>query len=152
MIVIFGLTISLSILGCAERLYSVNSNSTTIKEETMKYLCLIYIDEKKVDAIPKSELDALLDETSAYNEMLQQSGHLINAAGLKPVQTATTLRMRKGKLSITDGPFAETKEVLGGFYVIEARDLNEAIQLASKSSSLRLGSVEVRPIDELIQP
>jgi hypothetical protein len=118
----------------------------------MKYLCLIYIDEKKVEAIPKSEMDTLMDETSAYNEMLQQSGHLINAAGLQPVQTTTTLRMRKGKLSITDGPFAETKEVLGGFYVIEARDLNEAIQLASKSPSLRLGSVEVRPIDELIQP
>jgi hypothetical protein len=83
--------------------------------------------------------------------MLQQSGHLINAAGLKPAQMATTLRMQKGKLSITDGPFAETKEVLGGFYVIEARDLNEAIQLASKSPSLRIGSLEVRPVDELIQ-
>lgn len=118
----------------------------------MKYLCLIYIDEKMLNALPKSELDALLDETSAYNEMLQQSGHFISTAGLKPVQTATTIRMRKGKLSITDGPFAETKEVLGGFYVIEARDLNEAIQLASKSPSLAIGSVEVRPIDELIQP
>jgi hypothetical protein len=83
--------------------------------------------------------------------MLQKNGHLINAAGLKPVQTATTLRLRQGKLSVTDGPFAETKEVLGGFYVIEARDLNEAIQLASQSPSLRAGSVEVRPIDALIQ-
>lgn len=118
----------------------------------MKYLCLIYIDEKKLEAIPKSELDTLMEETSAYNEMLQQSGHLISTAGLKPVQTATTLRMQKGKVSITDGPFAETKEVLGGFYMIEARDLNEAIQLASQSPSLRAGSVEVRPIDELIQP
>ena len=116
----------------------------------MKYLCLIYIEEKKPDAMPKSEMDVLIDETLAYNEMLQQSGHFISAAGLKPVQTATTLRLRQRKLSITDGPFAETKEVLGGFYVIEARDLNEAIQLASKSPSLRLGSVEVRPIDELI--
>ena len=118
----------------------------------MKYLCLIYIEEKKLEAVAKNEMDALMEETSAYNEMLQQSGHLISTAGLQPVQTATTLRMRKGKLSITDGPFAETKEVLGGFYVIEARDLNEAIQLASKSPSLRIGSVEVRPIDELIQP
>jgi hypothetical protein len=117
----------------------------------MKYLCLIYIDEKMLDALPKSELDALLDETSAYNDMLQQGGHFISTAGLKPAQTATTVRMRKGKLSITDGPFAETKEVLGGFYVIDARDLNEAIQLASKSPSLAIGSVEVRPIDELIQ-
>ena len=117
----------------------------------MKYLCLVYIEEKQADAMLKSEMDALMDETGAYHEALQQSGHFISAAGLKPVQTATTVRMRNGKLSITDGPFAETKEVLGGYYVIEARDLNEAIQLASKSPSLRIGSVEVRPIDELIQ-
>ena len=118
----------------------------------MKYLCLIYLEEKKLGAVAKSEMDAVMEETLAYNEMLQQSGHLISTAALQPVQTATTLRMQKGKLSITDGPFAETKEVLGGFYVIEARDLNEAIQLASKSPSLPFGSVEVRPIDELIQP
>lgn len=141
----------LSNLGCVERLYSVNNKSTTIKEKTMKYLFLIYIDEKQLEGLPKSELDALMEETLAYNEMLQQSGHFISTAGLKPAQTATTLRTRKGKVSITDGPFAETKEVLGGFYVIEARDLNEAIQLASKSPSLRAGSVEVRPVDELIQ-
>ena len=117
----------------------------------MKYLWLIYIDEKKLEALPKSELDAVMEETSAYNDMLQQSGHFISTAGLKSVQTATTLRLRKGKLSVTDGPFAETKEVLGGFCIIEARDLNEAIQLASKWPSLRISSVEVRPIDELIQ-
>jgi hypothetical protein len=116
----------------------------------MKYLCLIYIDEKKLEALPKSEGDALMEETTAYNEMLQQRSHHISAAGLKPVQMATTLRLRRGKLSVTDGPFAETKEVLGGFYLIEARDLNEAIQLASQSPSLRIGSVEVRPIDDLI--
>jgi hypothetical protein len=117
----------------------------------MKYLCLVYIEEKKADAMLKSEMDALMDETGAYNGALQKSGHLISAVGLQPVHTATTLRMRKGKPSITDGPFAETKEALGGFYVIEARDLNEAIQVASRSPSLRIGSVEVRPIDELIQ-
>jgi hypothetical protein len=116
----------------------------------MKYVCLIYIDEKKLDAMPKGEMDALMEETSAYNEALQKSGHFISTAGLQPVQTATTVRMRNGKTSITDGPFAETKEVLGGFYVIEARDLNAAIQVASRSPSLRIGSVEVRPIDELI--
>jgi hypothetical protein len=117
----------------------------------MKYLYLIYIEEKKVDAMPKSEMDALMEETGAYNEALQKRGHFISTAGLQPVQTATTIRIRNDKASITDGPFAETKEVLGGFYVIEARDLNEAIRWASKSPSLRLGSVEVRPIDELIQ-
>jgi hypothetical protein len=117
----------------------------------MKYLCLIYIDEKKLDAMPKGEIDALIEETSAYNEALQKSGHFISMARLQPVRTATTVRMRTGRASVTDGPFAETKEVLGGFYVIEARDLNEAIQVASKSPSLHIGSVEVRPIDELIQ-
>jgi hypothetical protein len=116
----------------------------------MKYLWLIYIDEKKLEALPKSELDAVMEETSAYNDMLQQRGHFISTAGLKPVQTATTLRLRQGKLSVTDGPFAETKEVLGGFLIIEAKDLNEAIQLASKWPSLRISSIEVRPIDELI--
>jgi hypothetical protein len=118
----------------------------------MKYVCLVYIEEKQVEAMLRSEMDALVDETGAYNEALQTSGHFISAAGLQPVPTATTVRVRNGKLSVTDGPFAETKEVLGGFYVIEARDLNEAIQVASKSPSLRMGSVEVRPIDEFIQP
>jgi hypothetical protein len=117
----------------------------------MKYLCLIYIDEKKLDAMPKGEIDALIEETSAYNEALQKSGHFISMVRLQPVRAATTVRMRTGRASVTDGPFAETKEVLGGFYVIEVRDLNEAIQVASKSPSLRIGSVEVRPIDELIQ-
>jgi hypothetical protein len=123
-----------------------------IEQEMMKYLWLIYLDEKQLEALPKSELDAVMEETSVYNDMLQQRGHFISTAGLKSVQTATTLRLRQGKLSITDGPFAETKEVLGGFLIIEARDLNEAIQLASKWPSLRICSVEVRPIDELIQP
>lgn len=117
----------------------------------MKYLCLIYIEEKQADAMPKTEMDAFMEETLSYNESLQRSGHFISAAGLQPAQTATTIRMRKGKASIIDGPFAETKEVLGGFYVIEARDLNEAIRVASKSPSLQIGSVEVRPIEELIQ-
>jgi hypothetical protein len=116
----------------------------------MKYLCLVYIEEKQADALLKSEMDGLMDETGAYHEALQKSGHFISGAGLQPVHTATTLRVRKGKLSVMDGPFAETKEVLGGFYLIEARDLNEAIHWASKSPSLRIGSVEVRPIDELI--
>lgn len=116
----------------------------------MKYLCLIYIDEQKIEATPKPEMDALMEETTVYNDMLQKRSHLISAAGLQPIQMATTLRLHQGKLSVTDGPFAETKEVLGGFYLIEARDLNEAIQLASQSPSLRIGSVEVRPIDELV--
>jgi hypothetical protein len=118
----------------------------------MKYLCLVYIEEKKLDALSKSELDALIAESLAYDEVLQKSGHLIVAQALQPVQTARTLRVRNGKLFTTDGPFAETKEQLGGFVFIDARDLNDAIQVASKIPPARLGSIEVRPIMELEQP
>ncbi|MGH2373393.1 MAG: YciI family protein [bacterium] len=115
----------------------------------MKYLCLIYYDEKKMDAISKSEWDAICDEALTYEEELRKSGHLIAAEALQSVQAATTMRVRNGKVSITDGPFAETKEQLGGFFLINARDLNHAIQVASKIPPACLGSVEVRPIREL---
>jgi|SRR5688500_12424984 hypothetical protein len=118
----------------------------------MKYLCLVFNDEKKLDAMPKSEYDALVAEHLAYDEVLRKSGHFIVAEALQPVQTATTVRVRNGKLSTTDGPYAETKEQLGGFFLIEARDLNDAIQVASKIPSARIGSIEVRPIMELKQP
>lgn len=117
----------------------------------MKYLCLVYIEEKYAQAMTRSEMDALMAETLAYNEALQSSGYFITAAELHPAQTATTIRMRKGKASIVDGPFAETKEVLCGFHLIEARDLNEAIQVASRSPSLHIGCVEVRPVEALIE-
>lgn len=115
----------------------------------MKYLCLVYIEEKKLDAISKSELDALIDESLAYDDVLRKNGHYLVSNALQPVQRATTVRIRNGKVSITDDPFAETKEQLGGFILIDARDLNEAIQVASKIPPARLGSVEVRPIMEL---
>jgi len=117
----------------------------------MKYLCLVYLEEKKLDAMSKSELDALIGESLAYDEVLRKSGHYLVSEALQPVETATTVRIRSGKASITDGPFAETKEQLGGFILIKARDLNEAIQVASKIPPVRLGSVEVRPIWELNQ-
>jgi hypothetical protein len=117
----------------------------------MKYLCLVYLEEKKLDALSKSEFDALVGEALAYDEELQKSGHYIVSEALQPVQTATTLRVRNGKLSTTDGPFAETKEQLGGFILIDARDLDEAIQVAAKIPPGRLGSIEVRPIWELEQ-
>ncbi|MGH7964468.1 MAG: YciI family protein [Candidatus Binatia bacterium] len=117
----------------------------------MKYLCLIYYDEKKLDALSKSELDTLIEEALAYDEVLRKGGHFIAAQALQSVQAATTLRVRNGKVSITDGPFAETKEQLGGFVLINARDLNEAIQVASKLPPSRLGGVEVRPVWELTQ-
>jgi hypothetical protein len=118
----------------------------------MKYLCLIYYEEQKLNALPKRELDALIDEALAYDEVLRKSGHYLVSDALQSVQTATTLRVRNGKVSMTDGPFAETKEQLGGFILIDARDLDDAIQVASKIPPARLGSVEVRPISELKQP
>ncbi|MEJ2601099.1 MAG: YciI family protein [Anaerolineales bacterium] len=116
----------------------------------MKYLCLIYIEEQYAQALPKSKVEALLEETLSYRQELQSSAHLVSTADLQPAQIATTIRMRKGKLSLTDGPFAETQEVLDGLFIIEARDLNEAIQVVSKSPSLHIGSIEVRPIEKFI--
>jgi hypothetical protein len=117
----------------------------------MKYLCLVYNEEKKLDAMSESEWDALVGEALAYDEELRKKGHFIIAHALQPIQTATTVRVRNGKLSTTDGPFAETKEQLGGFILIDARDLNEAVHVASKMPEARLGSIEVRPIRELQQ-
>ncbi|MGH9461638.1 MAG: YciI family protein [Vicinamibacteria bacterium] len=118
----------------------------------MRYLCLIYDEEKKIDGMSKSESDAFMGEYFAFSDGIRKSGHYRAGEALQPIATATTVRVRNGKVSTTDGPFAETKEQLGGFYLIEARDLNDAIQVASKIPSARLGSVEVRPIMEFEQP
>ena len=115
----------------------------------MKYLCSVFFEEKKLEALSSEELDALDVESLAYDDVLRKGGHLLAAQALQPVQTATTVRMRGGKVSVTDGPFAETTEQIGGFLLIEARDLNEAIQLASRIPVIRLGGIEVRPIKEL---
>ena len=114
----------------------------------MKYLLMCCTEEEKLTAMSTSEYDAVMNETSAYCEELHKSGHLIVAEALEPVQMATTVRVRNGKLSLTDGPFAETKEQFGGFFLINARDLNEAIQVASRFPSARLGSMQVRPVME----
>ena len=105
----------------------------------MKYLCLVYLDEKRLDELPD-------EDCVAYDASIRKSGHCIASEALESVQTATTVRMRNGKVGVTDGPFAETKEQLAGFYMIEARDLNEAIQIASKIPPARVGSIEVRPV------
>jgi hypothetical protein len=115
----------------------------------MKYLCLVYQKEAELDAMPRPELDALVAEHLAYDDALRESGHFIVAEALQRVTTATTVRMRGGKVSMTDGPFAETKEQLTGFFLLRARDLNEALQLAARIPSARLGCIEVRPIDPL---
>jgi hypothetical protein len=114
----------------------------------MKFLCLVYQEEKKLDALPQDELDALVGDCIGWTLDLEKSGHHVFSAGLQSFRSARTVRERNGKLSITDGPFAETKEFLGGFTLLEARDLNEAIQLASRLPAARLGSIEVRPILE----
>jgi hypothetical protein len=112
----------------------------------MKYLCLIYSDQAAWAQMPKAEGERVRADYMAYTQSIQKSGHYLGGNALQPTQTATTLRVRNGKLSTTDGPFAETKEQLGGYYLIEAKDLNDAIQVASKIPGAALGSIEVRPI------
>ena len=118
----------------------------------MKYLCLAYEEERVLDALTAAEWEALRRETLDYVEDLRRSGRLLVTHALQSVRSATTVRVRDARLSTTDGPFAETKETLGGFFLIEARDLNEAIQVASKWPSARFGSIEVRPIEENLRP
>ena len=108
----------------------------------MKYLCLVYMEEHTLTSIRDAEC-------AACGGSLRERGQLLAAAALQPVSTATTVRVRNGRVSVTDGPFAETKEHLAGFYLVDARDLNEAIQIASKIPPARVGSVEVRPVREL---
>lgn len=115
----------------------------------MKYVCLVYAEEAKLNALPQSDVDRLIDEVGANDAELRASGHLVLAEALEQVHAATTVRVRNGKLSATDGPFAETTEQLGGFILIEARDLNEAIRIAGRIPGARLGSVEVRPVIDL---
>jgi hypothetical protein len=116
----------------------------------MRYLCLIYLDEKQMDAMPAADLSALNAAHLDYNDGLRASGHFVVADALEPVATAATLRYRNGKPTVTDGPFTETKEQLAGFYFIEARDLNEAIQIAAKIPAAPLGRVEVRAARQLL--
>ena len=108
----------------------------------MKYLCLVYLEQQKLHAVRDAEC-------FSCGEQLRSNGSLLAAEALQPIDTATTVRVRGGRLSVTDGPFAETKEQLAGFYLVEARDLNDAIQIASKIPPAREGSIEVRPVREL---
>ena len=116
----------------------------------MKYICLGYMEEKKWDAMSESERDAMIKECFAYDNELRKNGNVIGGEALQSVRNATTLRWRNGKVSVTDGPFAETKEQLGGILVIEANDLNDAIQLMSKHPGVRLGGCfEIRPTEDI---
>jgi hypothetical protein len=120
-------------------------------EDSMQYLCLVYVEEAKFGAMTQTEIHAIEDESLANDRELEAAGHLIMAQALESVRTATTVRMRNGKLSTTDGPFAETKEQLGGFVFIDANDLNEAIRIASRIPLARVGTIEVRPAMDLLR-
>ena len=109
----------------------------------MKYLCLVYGEEKEIEALND-------DHCMDYDQTLRSAGKCLASEALQPVRTAATVRVRDGKMSVKDGPFAETKECLAGFYLIAAGDLNEAIQIASQIPPARVGSIEVRPIRELV--
>jgi hypothetical protein len=115
----------------------------------MKFLFLIYHDEKTLDALPEGEMRGLVDAALDYSETIRKSGHFIVSNALQRVRTARTVRVRGGTVSTTDGPFAETKEQLGGFFLIEAKDIDEACKVASRFPPARIGTIEVRPVQEL---
>ena len=116
----------------------------------MRYLCLIYLNEKELDALPAAEMSSLNERHLDLNDNLRKSGHFIEAEALQPVAETACLRVRNGKPTVTDGPFAETKEQVAGFYLVEARDLNEAIQIAAQFPSAPLGTIEVRAARQLV--
>jgi hypothetical protein len=118
----------------------------------MQYLCLIYADETWWQKMPKAEAEKIFNEYFTFTDDIKKSGHYVGGNPLESTHTATTVRVRNGRVSTTDGPFAETKEQLGGYYLIEAKDLNEAIRLASQIPGARLGSIEVRPVMVIKQP
>jgi len=117
----------------------------------MKYICLGYLEPGKFENMSESERNTVLDECFSYNDELRKNGHLIAEHPLQPANTAVTVYWKNGKVAVTDGPYAETKEQLGGIQVLEARDLNHAIQLVSQSPGLRLGCglIEIRPAADL---
>jgi len=116
----------------------------------MKYICLGYIENKYFGQLSEQEQSDFMDACFVYDEELQKNGHMIGGEALQPVNTATTVRYRNGELQITDGPFAETKEFLGGIMILEAKDLNEAIALMSRHPSVKMGGTfEIRPSADL---
>jgi hypothetical protein len=115
----------------------------------MKFMFTIYHDENVLDAMPDQEMQALVDSAIEYAEELRRSGHYIVSDALQRARTAQTIRVRAGKVSTTDGPFAETKEQLGGFFVIEAKDMDEARAVAARFPPARVGVIEIRPVQEL---
>jgi hypothetical protein len=117
----------------------------------MKYICLGYSDEQTWETMSERERNAMIDACFAYDDMLRKNGHLVGGEALQSARNATTLRWKNGKVSITDGPYAETKEQLGGILVLEAKDLNHAIQLMSKHPGVKAGPFEIRPAADLTE-
>jgi hypothetical protein len=117
----------------------------------MRYACLIYENEKNWETMPPADSEAIMNEYFVFTDDIRKNGKYVAGEALQPTGTATTVRVRTGKVSTTDGPFVETKEQLGGFYLIEAKDLNDAIQVAARIPSARLGAVEVRPVVDFSQ-
>ena len=117
----------------------------------MKFLCVVFVDEKKFADMPQDEFQALEDASLGHDQTLRASGHFIAAQALHPVRTAATVRVRNGKPIITDGPFAETKEQIGGFFILEARDMEHAVELMSKHPAVNGGpsTFEIRPVADL---
>ena len=114
----------------------------------MKYVCLGYVDETLWDSLPESEGNAIMDRCFAYQDELERGGHYVSGELLQTPRNSATLRFRDGAVTVTDGPFAETKEQIGGFLLIEARDLNQAIQLMSRHPGVRVGPWEIRPVED----
>jgi hypothetical protein len=119
------------------------------QEEIMKYICFGYYDEKKWEKLPESEQNAIMDECLAYDDVLRKDGHFAGGDALQSPRNAVTLQWKNGKATVTDGPYAETKEQLGGLLVLEARDINHAIQLLSKHPGLKAGPFEIRPVEDM---
>jgi hypothetical protein len=119
------------------------------EEDTMKFMFMIYHDEHVLDAIPEKEMEALVDSAIEYAEEIRRSDHYIVSDALQRARTARTIRVRAGKVSASDGPFAETKEQLGGFFVIEAKNMDEACAIAARFPPARVGVIEIRPVQEL---
>ena len=117
----------------------------------MKYICLGYMDPTKWETMSESERNIFIDECFAYDDVLRENGHFVGGEALQSSQNAITLRPQNGKVSVTDGPYAETKEQLGGILVLEAKDLNHAIQLMSKHPGVKAGPFEIRPAADLTE-
>ncbi|WP_435009403.1 YciI family protein [Tundrisphaera lichenicola] len=116
----------------------------------MKFVCLGYMDESKWDAMSEDERKSMMEECFAYDAELRKGGHILGGEALQGIKNGATLRARGKEVIVTDGPFAETKEQLGGFMIFEARDLNHAIQLMSRHPGVRFGPFEIRPVDQQI--